>query len=244
MARKIDYLTIRITAFIIIIAWSMYIADKLLWGLILGIIIFILFNLVYSFYEKKKRPYTSSQLAFYYILNDNSIDSITKLIPEDVSYITDKNQIVTANGEIIYISFNFSQFSMNDILKAIKSAKLHKAKMLTVITTEIDRRIYSIINRSDIPINIINIKQLMSKLIKNNLLPDIKNEPKSLNSFKEIFNQTTAGRFFLSGSIIAIISILMPIKLYYLIISGICFTLGLICFINPSKKTNNKSILK
>ena len=76
------------------------------------------------------------------------------------------------------------------------------------------------------------------------MLPEIDKRFKLSISVKDIFNRHTGGRFLLSGSIIALMSVVMPIKLYYLIVSLICFILGLICFINPGKKEDIKSVLK
>ena len=244
MAQKIDFISIRVTAFLIINAWTIYFTDSLLIGLIVGIVLFIGFNVLYNFYEKKKRPYSYSQLAFYLAINDNSIDLVSKLIPLDVNYIKDNNTIITKTGELIYVSFGFSPFGMSDTIKAVKAAKAHNSNMLTIVTSEIDRRIFTIISRTSIPVNIINIKHLMRMLLKKDLIPDIKNQPKKIGTIGEIFNRQAAGRFLLCGGLIALMSIVMPIKLYYLLVSLTCFILGIICMINPKKHTVNNSIIK
>jgi len=245
MAKRIDFITFRVTAFIFITAWSIYITDSLVWGLIIGIALFILFNLIYSYYEKKKRPYTLRELSMYFAMHENPVDIIVKLLPENISYIRENNALIMKSGEILYTSFGFSQFSMNDMLKAVKYAKAHNSSMLTIVTSDYDRQIYSLLpSYPELKISIFGMKQLMKTMIKKNLLPDIKKRPKRLNNLSEIFTRQMGGRFLLSGSIIALMSIVMPIKLYYLLISLICFTLGIICMINPRRKDNINSILK
>lgn len=244
MARKIDFITIRVAAFFLTTAWTVYLTKNIVTGMILGIVIFIIFNILYDYYDKKKRPYNQYQLAFHLAIADNTTDLIAGLIPQDISYIKDNNTIMTKSGELIYISFGFSTFGMSDTLKAIKAAKSKKAILLTIITNEIDRQIYSIIARSSINVNIITSNQLMRMLIKNNSLPDIKNIKKPKINISDILTRQAAGRFLLTGSIIAIMSIFMPIKIYYLVVSGICFTLGLLSLINPSKKMSDRSVLK
>lgn len=244
MAGKIDFITIRVVAAILLICWLIYITGSLILGLIAGIAATVLFNLLYAIYEKKKRPYSPYQLAFNLTINDSAADLTSRMLPNGVSYIKEGNTIICGTGELIYTQFGFSQFGMSDILKAIKCAKNHNCSMLTIITPEYDRKIYSIINRSMVKVKIITIRKFMHMLIKHNLLPDLKNTPRNNISFRDIFNRNVGGRFFLSGTIIALISIVMPIKLYYLIISAICFIIGIICIFIPEKsKAQPNSVL-
>lgn len=244
MARKIDFFAIRIAALLLFTAWMIYLTDSFLWGLVIGVSAFLVFSVIYGYYEKKKRPYTYSQLAFYLAMHDSPVDLIAKLLPPDTQFIKENNTLILRSGEMLYISFGFSAFSMNDMIKAIKAAKSHNSLVLTVITSEVDRRIYSIIRRTAIPVNLINIKHVMRIMGKNNILPDIKSKPRKIGGIGDIFTRQAAGRFLLSGSFIAILSILMPMKIYYLVVSLICFIFGLISFTNPGGKTNTNSVLK
>ncbi|MGI6700962.1 MAG: hypothetical protein ACOX3U_00610 [Christensenellales bacterium] len=244
MAKKIDFITFRVALFLLITAWMIYLVNNLALGIIAGITLFIILNIAYSYIEKKRRPYAVRDLALYLAMCDEPLNIITGLMPENVGYIREGNHLTTNGGELIYVSFGLSAFSASEALKAIKIAKNRDAGALTIVTTEADRSIFSIISRSKIRVNIIGVKQLMKLLMKKNMLPEIDKRFKLSISVKDIFNRHTGGRFLLSGSIIALMSVVMPIKLYYLIVSLICFILGLICFINPGKKEDIKSVLK
>jgi hypothetical protein len=244
MSGKIDFIAFRVAALIVILVWSVYLTDSLLWGSLGALAGFILFNLLLHSYEKKRRPYTYNQLSFYLALIEKPVELVGELLPKDTQYTVDGNLIlIPSREETIYVNFGFSPFGMNDIVKAVRAAKAKNSKLLTIVTTEVDRKIYTVIRRSDIEVDIIGIKTLMRLMIKKDLIPDIRNLPRHNGSFKDIFNRRTAVRLFQTAAIISLMSLIMPIKIYYLVLSSICATVGVFCLFNPSAKKRTRSLL-
>lgn len=244
MSKGIDFITIRVAGFFVLCAWTVYFCNSIIWGLLLGILLFILLNVALHFIDKKRKPYSYAQLSFYFAINDNATEFVKKLVPKHIKYISDGNNLYTDNGEYIYVHFGFSPFSLPLIVKAINKAKSRNAKMLTIVTSEYDRKILTITKRTNLNVSIINIKMFMKLLNQKGELPKLEKTAKHIFSFKDLFNHANAGRFLLCGSLIAFMSIFMPIKIYYLISAGISFVLGLICLINPNKNSSEKSVLK
>lgn len=245
MIKKIDFITIRVTLFFILVAWCIYLFNSLVWGILIGCCIFILSCYLYSIYEKKKRPYSYNQLAFYMAMQEHPVNIIINLLPDNVNYVIENNTIITQDKELIYVSFTFSPFSMGEMVKAVNKAKAKESNILTIVMSEADRKIYNVISRLNLKVNIINIKKLMKLMIKKDAIPNLKNVPKNKINISDIFNRQLAGRLMFSGTIIALMSILLPVKIYYLIIAGICLILGLVCFFMPNiNKTEDNSILK
>lgn len=245
MIRKIDFIALRVTIFFILIAWCVYLFNSFWWGLIIGIALFILLSYLYSFYEKSRRPYSYNQLAFYMAINDNPIAIIAGLLPPDINYVQDKNTLIIQDKELIYASFTFSPFSMGDMVKAINSAKDKGCNILTVVTSETDSKIYNVVSKVNIDVNIINIKALMKLMLKSNNLPDLRHQPKIKIRLRDVLNRQVGGRLMFTSAIIAMMSVIMPIKLYYLILAGICLILGIVCLFFPyHNKAVERSILK
>ena len=132
---------------------------------------------------------------------------------------------------------------MNDIVKAVRAAKAKESKLLTIVTAEVDRKIYTVIRRSDIEVDIIGVRTLMRLMIKKELVPDIRSLPRHSGSIRDIFNRRTAVRLFGAATIISLMSLIMPIKLYYLLLASVCATVALFCLFNPEAEKRARSSL-
>ncbi len=243
MARGIDFLTIRVTLFFIIIAWCVYILDNILLAILIGLFAFILMNMIADKIIKHQRPYSYNRLALYLTMSNKTMEIIASLLPENSEYVIDKKTIATSTNELIYVDFGLKSLSPSSIITAIKEAEIKNAELLTIVTTTADRSVYNFVNQANIPVNIINIKQVMKMLVLNNTLPVLEKKKKSI-ALSNILNRAMAGRFLLAGSIIALMSLIVPIKIYYLVMSCVCLLLGIIAFIPPLKPSNTKSLLK
>ena len=159
--------------------------------------------------------------------------------------------LIINNGnklECVFFAFKFSSLSQEDIAKCYRLAKEKKAVKAYILGRNTMRTTLSLLSEINLNIIFISAKQLYKCLNKCNLLPELNTFPKvkkrnKLKTFLAIFfSKNNAKHFLFCGVILALMSLITPIKIYYYTISGITLLFAICCLFAPAETNLGKSL--
>ncbi len=219
-----------------------------------SLVTFIICILLYFFKTKRlsKKQLKLSQIKaienlidqFSYASKTEIDNYFIKLFGAKKNY--KKELIIDDNKIIILYNFNKENLEVNDIKTYYKENKNRHINKIIIICNNYSNNCINLIqNFKAIQYEIINMADLYIRFIEpNKNYPNFKIEklPKEkLNfvKFKEYaFKKNKAKTYFFCGIILMFSSYFVPLKIYYLIFSGLMFVSALLCLILNNKKIN------
>ncbi len=254
----VDSLFISVVIFFIIFAWIQFFVKNILLSLFLSAIFSSLAILFIRWLKAKKYTSTqnkltqSSKLASFKIAiqsmpHQKLITLIKKLIPAEYNPKTIKGDIsfVKNNSSTIFTFYYLGELNDIMLLNIIKNKTADKFVIFcSNFNQEADIIARSLKNKN---IDIINLEQLYEIFNKNNISVDTghidlnKHKITLKGILKNSISRNKSKSYFVSGLVLLLTSLIVPFKLYYVIISSILFVLSLLCRLKPTIKTN-KSI--
>lgn len=249
----IDAIFLTIATLLIIFAWLQYFLKNIVLSLLLSLIISIaIIMLVRFFYNKKykakqnaltfNKELTSFKLAIQTMSNTKLISLIKKLVPPSCTTSTKKGDIYfTKNGISNIITFYYSA-ELTDT-KLLDILKNKSAENITIFCSSYTKEAKFISSAfKDRKITLINLEQLFEIFNQKNIKINTTNIDLTTNkvSLKEILKASISKEkskgYFISGLILLFTSIIIPYKVYYVVISTILISLSLICRLRPHVK--------
>ncbi len=142
-------------------------------------------------------------------------------------------------NSILLNRLKYSPLSEEDVASAYRLALKEKAEKVTIYCLRVDKKAILLINELLVKIQTISVKKLYSQLKKESLLPDKapKMKKKGIKGLIVGLYYIPSKHFLFVGIALAILSLISPIRLYYLIFAFINTTIGLIIEILKRKST-------
>lgn len=224
--KKSDKLIITVVIFLFSFALLCYLLDNLI-ALPLSITISILFLLSVNLI-KPKNNITVDEFAKRILLlgKEESDKLIEKLNPtalkKDFGYISD--------DLIILNKVKYSPLSEEDVASAYRIAIKEGASEVLLYCLRVDKKALFLINELLIKIKPISIKKMYSSLKKISALPDKppKIKRKGIKGLIVGLCYIPSKHFLLISVVLSLMSLVSPIKLYYLIFAFIDALIGLV----------------
>ena len=247
----VDLIFIAFATFLIIFAWVQFFVKNILLSLFISATLSISILLVFNYFKSKKQlkkqalfasqtKFLKFKLAIQTMSNQNLIKLIKKLIPSP-STTTTKGDIRFIKDEIVYLLTFFYCYELNslklmDLIKTKNCSHLivfcssfnkdaeqistsFKNKQITLISLE---QLYDLCNKKGIDVDISNINLSKSKITIKTLL-------------KTLVSRHNSKGYFISGLVILFTSLLIPYRIYYVVVSSILFILSALCRFKPVK---------
>lgn len=217
------------------------------WAIGFGaIVVFACFFIFCSALKQKSNRYVSREVFITTLLIDGKEKSnvyIKCLYPQaefrDEKFICDDTLICNL--------FKFSALNEEDVASCFRYAKKHNLKKVIIFTNNADKKALNLSYRLDMSILVYNYKKFYSMLKSVGVLPDKNSETvlkkQNLKAIISGFAFIPVKYFAWSSISTAFLSIVLPLKLYYLVFAVINAVLGIIVFvlnrkITGAKKTN------
>ena len=240
LARIIDFVLSK-AFFMIISILVMSIFIKNIWiNILLSGLITILLSIILKLLENKiprKMHYRAFEI--YCTIKGNTYlrELLEKAFSKYELTTENDNLIGSINDKkfIIIPNIKFSNVGMDEVIKINKNYQNDYDKIY-LVSKPIDRKVQMIINTYAKKIKHINLKTVYRLLKRKNLLEKtneevIKRENLGTNIIHFIFTRANAKRFFLVGTLLLIMAILLPFTTYYMTIGIINIVLAIICLV-------------
>lgn len=167
---------------------------------------------------------------------DESDKYLRKLYPD----LIQSEARFLSQDRLISNCVKYSALGEEDVASNYRYAKKVNAKEIIIFTHNADKRALNLAYRLDIPTKIINFKNFYKMLKKDNLLPPTNNVLLKRRSLKSVITGLAyipIKYFAFSCISTAIMSLFVPLKLYYLIFSAINALIGIGAFAIQQKQT-------
>ncbi len=245
--RKFDKLLIFALLFGFIGIWLIYFVNNIFGGLFISLLVSItLLQIINHFYLRRKitSEISVEQMNKHFALMGlfEQAKFMETCIPSYFTPQCEKDYVIfTRNLKkfMLFCNIKFSTSSADEIGKAYRIAKEQNITHIYVLSLPINRNLQVFCSELDIKISFITGKQLHSYLNKQNKLPakTKSSTKKEKPPFKEtlllIFAKQRAKYFFTTGSMLCLLSLISPLKLYYLVGGSLGLILGAICYFLP-----------
>ena len=209
------------------------------------------------FYYLKTKRYSKKQLKlsqlkeidklkeqFSYASQTEISNFFKNLFNANINY--KKELTIDDKKTVLKIFFDKDVLEVQDLKKIYRENKnRHITKVIILCNNFSDECAYLIKNFKKIEYTLININDLyINYIVPQNASPNfvvekLPKEKLNLQKFKKYaFNKAKAKTYFFCGIILLFSSYFVPLRIYYLIFSGLMFISALLCFIFNIKKVN------
>lgn len=194
--------------------------------------------------QEKQSNFTKFKLAIQTLPKAQLTTLIKKLIPARYYSKTNKGDITFIKNNLYHtITCYFSnELTEAKLLELIKSKTADVLIVLCSSFTKDAQLISTSFN--NIKIELLTIEQLYDIFIKNNIEIDtsninFKSSHKTIKDvLKNIVSRDKSKKYFVTGLILLFTSLIVPFKIYYIVISSILFILSLFCRFKPTIRAN------
>jgi hypothetical protein len=258
MAKLIDYIALRLVAFIALSLLLYSFFEKFFLSAVVAALIVGAGSVVYGkfFAAKFKRERTNSENLFKFFLtrgNAYAAEYICGHIKSEFAPVLDGEFISFKNGEtsgLIFPIFKYSKISKDEIVKIYRISRERAAQKVYIIAKNFDRDVFLAAADLGLSLSMLKIPVLCRYLKSVRALPpppEKKQKPKTdsarLKAIAEsVFSAKNGRRFLFAAVMTLLMSVLTPLKTYYHILSAISFSLSVLCLLIPSKSIGQSEI--
>ena len=236
MAKIIDNVILNTLLFAIFTVWATYLTKNLFIGMSISLIIVLIIAILIK--PKKKAKINPDDYVAKLVTTPlhKQIDLFFSILSPNVSPVLKKGN-VTINSDTLFMPYlKFAKINADEIYGKARKAKFSGFKKLILVVNEYDEKDYQKIKQYlPISVELIDVRCAIYALDKANLLPDVPNNkaerPKLSVLFKSAIGRKNFKYFLLSGLSLALLSVLTPLKLYYLTFCTISLSLAILCII-------------
>lgn len=234
MVKKIDKVLLNILLFAFLFSLCRYITGRLSVSAISAVLLTVAINLTVKIFSGRK-PENTEKFVLYLKNCDKrtKLELIARILPSKLEPVIFRDRIITADGKFVFECYNYDPLGKDDFLKLLYSAYSEGAKQVYFFGNP------DTVELKSYPFSIVSADVFFSQLKKNGLLPDAKENPVKpglKTVLKSALNRKNAKYFLFSGFVTALLGFFTPLKLYYLIFSGISLLLSVVSFFFPVTK--------
>ena len=221
-----------------------YLTDSFLTGLAVSVCVGAMTFLSYKSFNKKENRRKNRSTFFNNILlygKEYSDRLISYLIPTNAHRIENKDYIIL-NGRkktLILNNIKYGNANEEDVAKIFRINLLEKCEKVIMFCRDIDKKALTLLSTLTLEYRIVNIKNLHRLAEKKGLIHEDsapnRPKPKLRVLVKNTFSVKSMRYFLFSALGLSLLSLITPLKLYYLIFSGINLILGLSSFFISGK---------
>ena len=242
----VDLIFIALATLLIIFAWVQFFVKNILLSLFISVILSIAILLVVNYFKSKKQQkkqalfasqtkFLKFKLAIQTMSNVNLIKLVKKLIPSPATTTT-KGDIRFIKDEVMYLVTFFYCYELTSakLMDLIKTKNcFHLVVFCSTFSKDAEQISASFKNKH---ITLISLEQLYSLCDKKGIEVDLSNINLSKSkatistALKGILSRHNSKGYFISGLVILFTSLLIPYRIYYVIVSSILFVLSEIYF--------------
>ena len=252
----VDIIFISVATFLIIFAWIQFFIKKFILSLVISAILAIGIIMLLKWLKNRKylanqaRINKSSQFALFKLAIQTM--PTTKLATLIKKQLPAKYLAKITKGEIHFIKGNtlntFIFYYENELteLKLLDVIKTHTATNLVVFCSTFKDSVVPITRAfKNKNIQLIDLEHLFEIFNTKNITVDTSNIDlnKHKITIKEILKNSLSRQkskgYFISGLVLLFTSLIIPYKIYYVVISSILFMLSLACRFKPLPKINS-----
>lgn len=233
MARAIDIISIGIITLVASFIWGVLLFSKWEIALIVSCALTACALYVLLVLSKHKRiPYGEDRLALEFALKGNEYVIKTVLSAIKNSKIENGCNYILLENCAIIANFKFSSLSASDMQSVCALATKLQRDKIFVIARSVDRKAFQVSSAYEIKVKIIKIKEVFKFLKKHDALPPLKKikaKPTIHALLETIFNRQNFKHYVFSGIVLMLVSLLTPLKIYYIVIGSLLLALAIIC---------------
>ena len=189
----------------------------------------------------------------YILLNGNATlrDLVVRSFPQGTSsFDVDGNTILREQNEccLIYYAYKFGALSEEDVAKCYRLATKHNVTIIYALTNHSERKALTVTEYIPQRFNIVNTATIYKYLIKRGLIPSKEvfkhKKSKITNFFHVIINKTNIKYYLICGLSASLISLITPLKVYYLVFAFLNLFLGVLSLIFSERNVGKFELFK
>lgn len=197
-------------------------------------------NSKFANYKQTASPPTqNSKTAFKKSINQQNRDDLQKKSHSSAS----PNSLL----ELYVPCFNLDTLDVNDLLEIYRQNKNRRLSKVVILCNDytVECATYAK-NFQKIPYKLVSVRELfVSEIEKQNFYPNIEVETLSKEKMtlsklkKHVFDRKRAKSYFFCGIILLFSSYFVPLRIYYLLFSGLMFISSLTCILTSKLKSSS-----
>ena len=157
--------------------------------------------------------------------------------------------ITTSNGRyLIYYAYKFGSLSEEDVAKGYRLATRFCADSIYALTNHSERKALAVTEYIPQRFSIVGARTIYKYLAKRNLIPSKsvfqRKKTKITDVFRVIINVSNIRYYLLCGLSAALISIITPLRVYYLVFAFLNLLLAVLSLVYSEKNTGNCEIFR
>lgn len=242
MAKTIDYIALRFAIFMLLLIWFNYLINSFFLAGLLSIILFSVICTIIEWVKSRTKSSTYSLDKFNKHLSlmgsAYTLNLYAKTNKLDVDLIKN-NTLINDKTKIISL-FRYSDIGIEDIASTFRNAFENDIETIKIICKGVSRDALNLAETLPIKYEFIKGNLLYKQLKITNTLPTLITIEKtklknfSIKNFLDIILSTANTKHYIfSGAILGIMSFIVPMKLYYILVSTFSFLTALLTLIYP-----------
>ncbi|MEG1613090.1 MAG: hypothetical protein RR357_02865 [Clostridia bacterium] len=244
MNKVIDYIAMRFAIFMLLLIWFGYLLNSFIWSIILSSALLALFCVIMKIRKNKicEQKYPREKFSRQVSMFGASYALSLYASANNLTYVEKSNKIV--DGDTIIVSyFKFSDCGLDDIASAFRLALENSVSKVVFICKGVTRDGLLLSESMPLQFEYIKTNNLYKILKTKNMLPPLLDTNKPAfkilsikNILDIIFSAGNTKYFIFTGTILAVMSFLTPLKLYYIILASISLLMSVATVIYPKLK--------
>lgn len=240
MRRITDRIFLSILIFILILCWSLYLTRSFWQSAVIGVAATVLINLIWlSVSARLAKNKTMSRSELFRLLAVMGIEESTMLLyntlPADMRSELSPPAFIINGDTLVYNNLKFSPTNEEDIAKMYRICKAKSLIKAVFVAARTDRKLMTFAAYLGISTFFPDKIYVKRYLVRHNALPKAPDSVKVKipriklkELFLTVFDRRKAKYYIFSGIMLLLMSMLTPLKLYYLIFASVPLLLAAI----------------
>jgi hypothetical protein len=245
MNKIFDYVAVRVATFILLLIWFNY-----LWGFAIGVLsaavaVTVMSAALVLFGQKKKRaPYNADILSKHIAVSGNVYALNLFFKAEGLLLQSDEKSLVS-DKTLYYSAYRFGDCGADDVAAAYREAEHENCERIMTVCSDVTRQAIALADTLPIAFSFVKTPYIYKRLKQKNALPDLFFTKKTAfhgfsfgNLLNTVFAENNTKFFVFSGSILAVMSFITPLKLYYIVMSSLSLLAAIATVVYPKLKAS------
>ncbi len=229
-------MALRLAVLALLFVWSIYLFDRFESAVAFTAAAFLTFIVILRIVKKTSRKSTCGRRKLEFQISvlggEYALSLFKATFPEAAE--TEGGRCFVCGDTLVWSAYKFSPCGLEDVCSAYRTATDKGLKNVTVLCRDVDRKCYALKESLGIKIDFVKSKELYKKLQKENLLPipQFEKTPSKISPREVVdlaFSKQNVRYYLTSGIMLTLISLVSPVKTYYVLIGTLSLVLALIC---------------
>lgn len=235
MARIIDYVSVRFAIFMLLLIWCNYFFDSIFVAAAVAVSVFIVICIAVEGVKSKstrKKFYSSEKFTRQLAIMGSEYALQLYADSYELSQTISGNKLYT-DDTLYFSAVKFGSASADDVASAFRSAIEKNMRIVKIICRDASRDASLLAESLPLDVTFIKSHYIYKRLRSQNKLPPLLEMKKSRlkglsikNMLANIFSTNNTRYYIFSGGILSVMSLITPMRLYYLIMSSVSFVMA------------------